>query len=106
MARILTTCRSCGDVEVTLDDISVQMWGDTDHGEYTLRCPVCATVTVWPATPSVIDLLAASGVRLATGPDRSGRPSTTGSSHRPRAGEGPNPAGRRRPTPGRHLRRR
>ena len=91
MTRILTTCRQCGDIEATLDDISVQIWSDTDHGEYTLRCPICAAVTVWPASPSVIDLLAAS---------------TTGSSHRPRAGESPNPAERRPRTPGRHLRRR
>lgn len=105
MARILTTCRQCGDVEVTLDDISVRVWGDTGHGEYTLCCPVCAMVTVWPATPTVIDLLAASGATLATGPARPARPSAAGSSHRAKAAEGPKPGGRRRPTPGRHRRR-
>jgi len=107
MVRILTTCRHCGDVEVTLDDIRVQVWLETDHGEYTLHCPSCATVTVRPANPETIDLLAASGAAMETVLRGSGRTSPTGSGHRPRTSPGPAAASRRRRRIlGRHPRRR
>ena len=66
MVRILTTCQNCGDVEVTLDDIGVRVWIDSDHGEYTLQCPSCATATVWSASSETIALLVASGAALET----------------------------------------
>ena len=107
MVRILTICQHCGDVEVTLDDISVQVWLDTDHGEYTLQCPNCATVTVWPASPETIDLLVASGAAIETVPRGSGRTSPTGSGHRPRTSPGSASVARsRRRILGRHPRRR
>jgi hypothetical protein len=96
MVRILSICRHCGDVEVTLDDISVQVWIDTDHGEYTLQCPNCANVTVWPATPETVDLLVASGAVMETVARGPGRPTPTGTGHRPRTSSGPDSAARRR----------
>lgn len=87
MVRVLAICRQCGDVEVTLDDIRLRVWTDSDRGEYTLHCPDCATPSVWAAGPETIDLLVASGAsfesvsvgpRPSGSPDRPSRPGAPG----------------------------
>jgi hypothetical protein len=107
MVRILTICQQCGDVEVTLDDIGLQVWGDARHGEYTLQCPICETATVWPANQETIDLLVVSGAAMESVPRRPGRTFPTASGHRPRTSPSSAPVARRRRRAfGRHLRRR
>jgi hypothetical protein len=72
-----------------------------------LQCPTCATVTVWPANPATIDLLAASGAAMETVSRGPGRASAPGSGHRPRTSAGPASVARpRRRILGRHPRRR
>lgn len=108
MVRILTICQHCGDVEVTLDDISVRVWAGTDQGEYTLQCPECTAATVWAANPETIDVLAASGAELQPVGGVSTRALPVDSSRRSGPSAVPASAGarRRRRARGRSSRRR
>ncbi len=64
MATVRATCPDCGDVELTTRDVTVRVCADDDTGAYTFGCPVCRMTVLKPAEPHVVDLLAASGVRV------------------------------------------
>ncbi|MDH4168109.1 MAG: hypothetical protein OEW42_00835 [Acidimicrobiia bacterium] len=66
MATIRATCPSCGDVELTTEDVRVRVCLDDDRGDYSFRCPACAMTVVKPAEARTVDLLVASGVHLDT----------------------------------------
>jgi hypothetical protein len=66
MATIRASCPTCGDVELTTNDVTVRVCTDDDSGNYSFRCIHCALTVVKPAEPRTIDLLVASGVHMET----------------------------------------
>ncbi|MCP3933837.1 MAG: hypothetical protein GY708_00540 [Actinomycetia bacterium] len=64
MAKIRASCPTCGDVELTTDDVVVRVCADDNSGTYTFQCSVCSTNVVKPAEQHIVDLLAASGVKV------------------------------------------
>jgi hypothetical protein len=62
MARIRASCPTCGDVELTTQDVSIRTWAETDQGEYQFGCPICTRLVIKTAEAQTLDLLAASGV--------------------------------------------
>ncbi|HEC08842.1 MAG TPA: hypothetical protein ENI86_04625 [Acidimicrobiales bacterium] len=64
MAKIRASCPSCGDVELTTEDVVVRVCADDNSGTYTFMCPVCHTSVIKPAEQHIVDLLAASGVKV------------------------------------------
>ncbi|MCU1352808.1 MAG: hypothetical protein JWM05_2017 [Acidimicrobiales bacterium] len=66
MARIRASCATCGDVELTTAQVSVQICTDDGQGTYSFRCPTCEIAISKPAESRIIELLVSSGVRLST----------------------------------------
>ncbi len=64
VAKIRASCPTCGDVELTTDDVVVRVCADDNSGTYTFQCSVCSTNVVKPAEQHIVDLLAASGVKV------------------------------------------
>ncbi len=65
MAKIRASCPTCGDVEMTTDDVQVMVCTTTNEGSYAFLCPGCSLAVSKPAELDVVDLLVASGVRLS-----------------------------------------
>ena len=67
MATIRASCETCGDVELSSDDVTVRVCReDSAGGTYTFTCPNCGDLVVKGAESHVIELLVTSGVRLVT----------------------------------------
>jgi hypothetical protein len=66
MATIRASCETCGDVELTTDDVHVRVCTLDNQGTYSFRCPACDMTVVKPAEPRTVDLLVASGVSYST----------------------------------------
>lgn len=66
MPTIRATCSDCGDVELTVEDVTVRVCLEDNSGTYRFRCPSCEMTVVKPAEPRIVDLLVASGVQLST----------------------------------------
>ncbi len=64
VATIRASCPTCGDVELTTRDVTVQVCADTNDGAYSFLCPTCATRVSKAAEARIVDLLVSSGVRL------------------------------------------
>jgi len=64
MATIRASCETCGDVEVTSDDVTVRVCSDDSAGTYTFTCPECGDLIVRGAEAHIVELLVTSGVRL------------------------------------------
>lgn len=64
VATIRASCPTCGDVELTSDDVTALVCADRDESSYAFQCPECLGAIVKPADSRIIDLLVASGVRL------------------------------------------
>ena len=62
MTTIRTTCQGCGDVELSTDDIALELTGAGDAGSYRFSCPSCRSVQIRPATRRVVSILLATGV--------------------------------------------
>jgi hypothetical protein len=65
VATIRASCPSCGDVELTTKDVSVQVCSADNRGSYSFLCPVCRLAVSKPAEGRIVDLLVSSGVRLS-----------------------------------------
>ena len=66
MTTIRASCPSCGDVDLTVSDVSVHVCANDQRGSYSFRCPECQLAVSKPADSTVVDILVSSGVRLAT----------------------------------------
>ena len=64
MTTIRASCPSCGDVDLTVEDVSVRVCSNDQRGSYSFRCPECQLAVAKPADPNVVELLVASGVRM------------------------------------------
>ena len=65
VATIRASCPTCGDVELTSRDVSVQVCASNNQGSYAFRCPTCAVAVSKLAEQRIVDLLVSSGVRLS-----------------------------------------
>lgn len=65
VATIRASCPTCGDVELTSREVSVQVCATNNQGSYAFRCPDCALAVSKLAEQRIIDLLVSSGVRLS-----------------------------------------
>lgn len=66
MATIRASCGTCGDVEITSNDVTVRVCRDDNAGAYSFTCPSCDAIVVKDAEPRIVELLVTSGVRLIT----------------------------------------
>jgi len=64
MTTIHATCEDCGDVELTVADVTARRCIEDGTASYQFRCPRCRMSTAKPAAPKTIDLLVAAGVEL------------------------------------------
>ncbi|MBT8198718.1 MAG: hypothetical protein KJP12_06650 [Acidimicrobiia bacterium] len=62
MTTIRTTCNRCGDVELTSDDLSLELAADSGSGTYRFECPFCGIPQRRPASERVVSILMATGV--------------------------------------------
>lgn len=62
MTTIKTTCGTCGDVELTPDDLALELDADGDAGSYRFVCPTCGELSRRPASARVVSVLLATGV--------------------------------------------
>jgi hypothetical protein len=65
VATIRASCPTCGDVELTSRDVSVQVCATNNQGSYAFRCPTCNVAVSKLAEQRIVDLLVSSGVRLS-----------------------------------------
>ena len=65
VATIRASCPTCGDVELTSRDVSVQVCATNNQGSYAFRCPACRLAVSKLAEQRIVDLLVSSGVRLS-----------------------------------------
>lgn len=64
MAMIRASCPTCGDVELTTNDVRVLLCSSTYESSYAFQCPTCRLAVTKPAEPRVVDVLLASGIAL------------------------------------------
>lgn len=64
MTTIRASCPTCGDVELTVEDVTVLVCADDNQGSYAFRCPECLLAVSKGAEPRIVDLLVSSGVRM------------------------------------------
>ena len=62
MTTIRTTCPTCGDVELTVDDVGLEMAVGAEEGQYRFDCPFCGATQRRPASRRVVSVLLATGV--------------------------------------------
>jgi len=62
MTTIRTTCKHCGDVELTTRDIGLELAAEGSTGHYRFECPFCASMQRRPANHRVVSILLATGV--------------------------------------------
>jgi predicted RNA-binding Zn-ribbon protein involved in translation (DUF1610 family) len=62
MTTIRTTCSTCGDVELTIDDVGLELSPGADEGRYRFDCPFCGATQRRPASRRVVSVLLATGV--------------------------------------------
>ncbi|MDA8196939.1 MAG: hypothetical protein M0019_07025 [Actinomycetota bacterium] len=65
MPLIKASCPSCGDVELTLNDIKVMVCSTDGSASYNFRCPGCRFRVAKPAEKAVVDILLSSGVTMS-----------------------------------------
>ena len=65
VATIRASCPTCGDVELTSREVSVQVCASNNQGSYAFQCPTCRVAVSKLAEQRVVDLLVSSGVALS-----------------------------------------
>ncbi len=63
-AIVRATCPTCGDVELTVDDVQVQFCVTTAESTYSFLCPTCSFIVNKEANDSVVESLTSAGSRL------------------------------------------
>lgn len=62
MTTIRATCPTCGEVELTPDDIELRVCTHAPASYYQFDCPLCGDVVQKPADDRVVQLLISGGV--------------------------------------------
>jgi hypothetical protein len=65
VTTIRASCPTCGDVELTVKDVTVRVCAEDNSGTYSFVCPECTVAVSKPAEPRIVDLLVSSGVRMS-----------------------------------------
>ena len=65
VAMIRASCPTCGDVELTTNDVRVLLCSTTYQSSYAFQCPSCRVAVAKAAEPRVVDVLLASGITLS-----------------------------------------
>lgn len=58
------TCPTCGDIELTVEQVQVQVCVSTGASTYSFLCPLCAFIVNKEANDSVVESLTSAGSRL------------------------------------------
>jgi hypothetical protein len=66
VATIRATCPTCGDVELSSEDMQVLVCSSDQTAAYAFQCPVCRLIITKPTDHRVVDVLVSSGVALRT----------------------------------------
>lgn len=64
VTTIRASCPTCGDVELTTRDVTVQVCAADNSGSYAFQCPSCDVMVSKDAEQRIIDLLVSSGVQI------------------------------------------
>ncbi len=64
VAIVRATCPTCGDVELTVHDVQVQLCVTTSVATYSFLCPACSFIVNTEASDSVVESLTSAGSRL------------------------------------------
>lgn len=62
MTTIKATCPTCGDVDLTTDDVRLRVCSIPELSYYAFDCPQCTEEVRKPADDSVVTVLIAGGV--------------------------------------------
>jgi hypothetical protein len=63
-AIVRATCPECGDVELTVHDVQVQLCVTTALSTYSFLCPTCSLIVNKEANDAVVESLTSAGSRL------------------------------------------
>jgi hypothetical protein len=66
VATIRATCPTCGDVELSSEQMQVLICSADQGASYAFRCPMCRLMVNKPTDERVVDVLVSSGVMLRT----------------------------------------
>jgi predicted RNA-binding Zn-ribbon protein involved in translation (DUF1610 family) len=94
MTRIRANCPDCGDVEISPDEMMIEVAHDDDDlvGEgtsYRFECPDCAVTVRKPADERIVQLLISGGVPLEVYDELEAEFPTPGVEHPEAPGDGP-----------------
>ena len=64
MTTIRATCPTCGEVELTPDDIQLRLCKHAPASYYKFECPVCRNEIQKPADDRIVQLLISGGVTI------------------------------------------
>jgi hypothetical protein len=64
VTTIKTTCRECGDIQLTTADIELRLEPSRREGVYAFTCPACGQEQDRPANDRVVSVLLATGVNF------------------------------------------
>lgn len=62
MTTIKTTCSRCGDIQLSPEDLALELDPSEEAGSYRFACPTCEFVQRRPANARVVSVLLATGV--------------------------------------------
>ena len=62
MTTIKASCPTCGEVELTPNDVSLMVCNHSAHSYYAFTCPTCTVVVHKPADDHIVSLLVSGGV--------------------------------------------
>lgn len=63
-AVVWATCPTCGDVELTSEQVQIQTCISDGSSTYSFVCPSCSLIANKPATASVVESLSAAGSKI------------------------------------------
>ena len=66
VATIRATCPTCGDVELSAEELQVLVCSADKAAAYAFRCPMCRLMVTKSTDNRVVDVLVSSGVALRT----------------------------------------
>ena len=64
MAIVRATCTECGDVELDIADVQIQICAEKAAATYSFQCPSCHLITTKEAGEKVFAALCAAGVEV------------------------------------------
>ncbi len=64
MAIVRATCPTCGDVEMGVGNVQVQLCVTTSVSTYSFQCPTCGVIVTKEANGAIVESLTKAGSRL------------------------------------------